>query len=135
MVAKYDISDDYTDEEKRIVAGIRYEMFIRNFSVANRYTFAQDIPMDAVVRLKEASYDMDGIDVIEEAIRVYEQGDVIPHLIGTVGPIDAEEYEKYKSEGYALNDVIGKAALKKLWSSIFVQKGTRTIGFLMHSCF
>ncbi len=131
MVAKYDISDDYTDEEKRIVAGIRYEMFIRNFSVANRYTFAQDIPMDAVVRLKEASYDMDGIDVIEEAIRVYEQGDVIPHLIGTVGPIDAEEYEKYKSEGYALNDVIGKSGIEKAMEQYLRgKKGTRTIGFL-----
>lgn len=131
MAVKYKIPDDYTDEETRIVAGIRYEMFIRSFSVANRYTFAEDIPMDTVVRLKEASYDMDGVDIIEEAVRVYEQGDVIPHLIGAIGPIDAEEYELHKSEGYALNDVIGKSGIEKAMEEYLRgKKGTRTISFL-----
>lgn len=127
----YDISEDYTEREKRIIAGVRYEMFIRSFSLSNRYTFAEDIPMDTVVRLKEASYTLDGMDIIEEAIRIYAAGDVAPHLIGTIGAINADEYAENKEKGYALNDVIGKAGIEKaMESELRGSKGTRTLELL-----
>lgn len=127
----YNISEDYTEREKRIIAGVRYEMFIRSFSLSNRYTFAEDIPMDTVVRLKEASYTLEGMDIIEEAIRIYAAGDVAPHLIGTVGAIDADEYAENKEKGYALNDVIGKAGIEKaMESELRGTKGTRTLELL-----
>lgn len=127
----YSISEDYTEREKRIIAGVRYEMFIRSFSLSNRYTFAEDIPMDTVVRLKEASYTLEGMDIIEEAIRIYAAGDVAPHLIGTVGAIDADEYAENKEKGYALNDVIGKAGIEKaMEAELRGTKGTRTLELL-----
>lgn len=113
LITKYKISDAYTEEEKRIIAGIRYEMLLRDFSVSNRYTFAQDIPMDTVAKLKELSYNFPGVDIVEEAIRVYEQGTILPHAIGTIGPIYAEEYAELKQQGYGLNDVIGKSGIEK----------------------
>lgn len=127
----YEIDESYTESEKRIIAGIRYEMFIRSFSLSNRYTFAEDIPMDTVVRLKEASYTLDGMDIIEEAIRIYAAGDVAPHLIGTVGAIDADEYAENKENGYALNDIIGKAGIEKaMEAELRGDKGERTIELL-----
>lgn len=127
----YGIDESYTEREKRIIAGVRYEMFIRSFSLSNRYTFAEDIPMDTVVRLKEASYTLDGMDIVEEAIRIYEAGDVAPHLIGTVGAISAEEYAENKENGYALNDVIGKAGIEKaMEAELRGEKGTRTLELL-----
>lgn len=127
----YEIDESYTEEEKRIIAGVRYEMFIRSFSLSNRYTFAADIPMDTVVKLKEASYTLEGMDIVEEAIRVYAAGDVAPHLIGTIGAINAEEYEEHKKDGYALNDVIGKAGIEKaMEDELRGEKGTRTLELL-----
>lgn len=131
MYKRYGIDESLSEEEKRTIAGIRYEMFIRSFSLSNRYTFAEDIPMDTVVRLKEAAYTLDGMDIIEEAIRVYEAGDVAPHLIGTIGAINADEYEENRSNGYALNDVIGKAGIEKaMESELRGTKGTRTLELL-----
>lgn len=131
MAEKYKISDKYTDKEIRIIAGIRYEMSIRDFSVSNRYTFAEDIPMDTVVKLKEQSFGLEGIDVVEEAIRIYNEGDIIPHLIGTVGPINAEEYDILKSKGYALNDTLGKSGIEKaMEDELRGEDGERTISFL-----
>ena len=69
METLYGIDKSYTDRQKRIIAGIRYTMVMRDFSVSNRYTFAEDIPMAAVVRIKELSYDLDGVDISEEAVR------------------------------------------------------------------
>ncbi len=131
LYSMYEIDESYTEREKRIIAGIRYEMFIRSFSLSNRYTFAEDIPMDTVVRLKEASYTLDGMDIIEEAIRIYAAGDVAPHLIGTIGAIDADEYAENKENGYALNDVIGKAGIEKaMEAELRGDKGERTIELL-----
>lgn len=131
MIEKYSIADKYSAKEKRIIAGIRYEMEIKDFSVSNRYIFAQDIPMHTVVRLKELSYELDGVDVVEGAIREYGQGDVIPHLIGTVGAINAEEYATLKDEGYALNDTLGKSGIEKaLENELRGTDGERTLSFV-----
>lgn len=131
MYSKYEIDDSYTEEEKRTIAGIRYEMTIRSFSLSNRYTFAEDIPMDTVVRLKEASYTLEGMDIVEEAIRIYAVGDAAPHLIGTVGAISKEEYDELRDSGYALNDVIGKSGVEKaMESELRGTKGTRTLELL-----
>lgn len=131
MYRRYGIDESLSDDEKRIIAGVRYEMFLRSFSLSNRYTFAEDIPMDTVVRLKEAAYTLDGMDIVEEAIRVYAAGDVAPHLIGTVGAINADEYAENKANGYALNDVIGKSGIEKaMESKLRGTKGTRTLELL-----
>ncbi len=128
MYKQYEIDDSYSEKEKRIIAGVRYEMIIRSFSLSNRYTFAEDIPMDTVVRLKEEAYTLEGMDIIEEAVRVYGAGDVAPHLIGTVGAINAEEYEEKRDSGYALNDVIGKSGIEKaMEDELRGDKGTRTL--------
>lgn len=117
MIELYDIDRGYSVDEIRIIAGIRYEMYIRSFSLSNRYTLAEDIPMDTVVKLKEASYSLDGVDVVEEAIRVYLSGDTAPHVIGTVGAISPEEYEALREDGYLLNDVLGKSGIEQAMES------------------
>lgn len=113
MRERYGISTEYTVEEARIIAGIRYEMAQKNFSVSNRYTLAEDVLMDTVIKIKELTYELPGVDVIEDAVRTYEVGDILPHAIGTVGAIDAEEYAVLKDRGYGLNDVVGKSGIEK----------------------
>lgn len=131
MERLYGIDSSLSDREKRIIAGIRYTMFLRDFSVSNRYTFSEDIPMPAVVRLKELTYELDGIDISQEAVRVNNIGDVVPHLIGTVGAISAEEYAELKDKGYALNDTLGKSGIESAMEDVLRgEKGVRTIEIL-----
>ena len=128
IIKKYEISNEYSNEDKRIIAGVRYEMLLRDFSVSNRYTFSEDVPMSTVSKLKELSYNFPGVDIVEEAIRVYEQGDVLAHAIGTIGPIYAEEYATLKDKGYGLNDVVGKSGIEKAMEQYLRGKnGTRQI--------
>ncbi len=113
LIVDYRISDDYTDEQKRIIAGIRYEMNIRDFSLSNVFTLCEDITIDTVSKIKELSVDLPGIEIAEDAIRTNPVTDIIPHEIGTVGPIYAEEYDELKNMGYFLNDSVGKSGLEK----------------------
>lgn len=112
LIDDYDISDKYTDEEIRIIAGIRYEMLLKNFSISNKFILAQDVSTDVVTKIKEMGLELSGVDIAEEPIRSYTQVDIIPHEIGTVGPIYAEEYEELKYKGYALNDTVGKSGIE-----------------------
>lgn len=115
--AMYQLIERYKLEKEppaiaRKIAGIRYTMEQRGFNLANPYTFAGDVDIDTVVQIKERSYELLGVDVEESASRYNPVGDVAPHMIGTIGPIYAEEYEELKAKGYALNDMVGKGGIE-----------------------
>ncbi|MDO4155308.1 MAG: penicillin-binding transpeptidase domain-containing protein [Oscillospiraceae bacterium] len=128
LIDDYDIADSYTDEEKRMIAGIRYEMQLRGFSMSNQFTLVKDIPLEIVTEIKENGLSLPGVNIIEDAIRTVIQGDVIPHEIGTVGPIYAEEYEELAEQGYDLDDTVGKSGIEQAMESYLRGKdGTKTI--------
>ena len=128
LIDEYEIADTYTEEEKRMIAGIRYEMQLRGFSMSNQFTLVKDIPLQIVTEIKERGLSLPGVNIIEDAIRTVTQGDVIPHEIGTVGPIYAEEYEELSKEGYDLDDTVGKSGIEQAMESELRGKdGTKTI--------
>lgn len=130
LIYDYKISDKYSKEEQRIIAGIRYEMLNRDFSVDNSFLLCQDINIEVVTKIKELGLYLPGVNVAEDAIRHYSIVDVIPHSIGTVGPIYAEEYEELKSRGYMLNDIVGKSGIEKAMENYLRGKnGTKKITF------
>lgn len=110
---KYDLDSRFTEEERRLVAGIRYEMLINDFSMDNRFTLAKDISSEAMLKVKELSYVLNGVDIAEEAVRVYKEGDVAPHIIGTIRSINEAEYAEKKSDGYRINDQIGDFGIER----------------------
>lgn len=112
LIEDYDISDEYSDEEKRAIAGIRYEMFLNDFSYSNDFVLARDVDTDTVITMKELSNVLKGINAVDSATREIFQGNVLPHEIGTVGPIYADEYDELKDKGYALDDVVGKSGIE-----------------------
>ncbi len=113
---------DYTDEEFRILAGIRYEMEQTGFSVKNRYTLAEDITMETVTKIKESSIRLPGVDTDVSTTREYVNGDVLPHLLGGVGPIYAENKDYYLEKGYDLDDIVGTSGIEALMEDYL--KGT-----------
>lgn len=134
LISDYSISADYPRDVQRIIAGVRYEMLVRSFSVNNHFTLAEDIPLELVTKIKELRLTMSGVDVIEEAIRFVEDGDVIPHEIGTVGPIySMEEFESLKENGYEylLSDTVGKSGLElALEAELCGERGVKEITYV-----
>ncbi|MEG0692590.1 MAG: hypothetical protein RR444_05855, partial [Oscillospiraceae bacterium] len=108
---------EYSEEYNRKLAGVRFEMMAKEFSAYTpRYTFAEDVSSQTISLIKELSHDFIGVEVVEKPIRTYVSGDVASHLIGTIGPMYAEEVDYYKSiEGadYQQNDTVGKSGVEK----------------------
>ncbi len=116
LISDYEIADSYSEQEKRNLAGVRYEMQLRSFSMSNVFYLCNDIDLDTVTRIKELRVTLNGVNVIEQAIRTVEKGNILPHEIGYVGPIySAEEFQALKENGhddYVLSDQVGKTGLE-----------------------
>lgn len=130
LLEDYDVSEAYSPEEQRTIIGIRYSMLAHDFSISNRFRLAQGLHMNTVSELAELTLQLKGINIEQQAERVIEMGDVIPHEIGTVGPIYAENAEEYLEMGYDLDATVGISGLEKAMESHLQGKdGVRTITF------
>ncbi len=124
----YEISDKYSEEMRRAIAGVRYEMTLKDFSYRNKFVLASGISTDTVIELKELSGMLPGVDITEGWQREYLNGGLGAHFRGTVGAISPEDYERLKDEGYNLNDIIGTSGVEKaLESTLRGERGIREI--------
>ena len=97
-----------TEEEMRRVAGIRYMLEASDFSVAIPYVLVNDADISVISALSEKLHELPGVEISVENSRYYPQGSLAAHILGRTGPIYAEEVEKYKELGYALDELVGK---------------------------
>lgn len=124
----YDISDKYEEPMRRYIAGVRYEMSLKDFNYKNKFELASGISSDTVLELKELSALMAGMEISEGWNRLYLDGTTAPHIRGTVGAISAEKYAELKSAGYTMNDIIGTSGIElALESTLRGERGIREI--------
>lgn len=87
------------------VAAVHFAMVKADFSKINPFTFAEDVPNELVLILKEQSRFYTGVEIRIDTEREYYDGTIAPHIIGYYDYINADEYaavtESYKE---ALND-------------------------------
>lgn len=123
LIEKYDLQS-FDPVKARKVASVCYGMRRLIFSVSSPYTFADDVPTEVVAMIKENNDFFLGVDVDIVSYREYCDGSLMPHILGRVGLISAEEYKEKKEAGepYALNAIIGKEGIESAMESYL--KGT-----------
>ncbi len=109
---KYDIDSKYDYNMKRKVVGIMYDMNQRGFSIYNPYILAEDVSAQVIAIVKENSSVLEGVTIVETPIRVYPNGTLAAHLLGNVGVIYQDEYEKLKNKNYSMDAIIGKQGIE-----------------------
>ena len=103
MRSRYGIDNNYTAEQMRRIAGVRYEINVRYVINTSDYIFAEDVSIDTITALMEA--DVPGFEVQVSYIREYNTS-YAAHILGYTSLID--DYEKYKDKGYSLNATVGR---------------------------
>lgn len=116
MVSKYKL-ESYNEKDKRTLMGVRYSMERADFSVSNPFTFAEDISSELMLTVSESFLHIGGIEINVVSYRQYTDSTLAPHTIGTIGKIDAEEWETLKNKGYSYNDYVGKSGVEKAFES------------------
>lgn len=133
MAERYGIDTEKYDKRMvRLIAGVRYNMVKMDFSVDNRYVFADDVSIDTVLKMKEHGFVLQGVEVSQEPVREYIRGDIAPHVLGTIGAISEKEYQATLDASgqtiYTRNDLIGKTGLEYGMEEVLKgTEGTRTI--------
>ena len=115
------------------VASVYFAMVQADFSKVNPFTFAENVPDELVLILKEQSRFYQGVEIRVDTERAYYDGEIAPHIIGYYDYINADEYasatEEYKKalenpnlteeekeilklRAYGMTDKIGKFGIE-----------------------
>ena len=113
MVKRYEL-EDYTKEEQRRIIGVRYEMDTSGFSKTLPFIFASDIDLTLVTKIMELSYEFSGVEIEARPSRQYET-ELAAHVLGRIGKMDKDEYNALKSKGYAMDELVGKDGIERLY--------------------
>lgn len=99
------IDDSLSDADARALIGVLYEVNLRSQDIRKTaYIFAQDVTINAISAIKERS--LTGVAVSATTVRQYSTTSAA-HLLGRVGVIQAENWDKYKDKGYNMDDSVG----------------------------
>ena len=109
MRTRYDIDSNYTAEDMRKIAGLRYSINVRWAINTADYVFVQDASMDLITSIMENK--LAGITVSRAYTRDY-QTDYAAHILGYTGLMTQEEYEKYSLYDYSTNAMVGKDGIE-----------------------
>ncbi len=116
MVKRYGL-ESFNEKDRRTIMGVRYTMERADFSVSNPFAFSEDIPSDLMLTVAESFSHIRGVEINVVSYRQYSDSTLAPHTIGTIGKIDAEEWETLKEKGYSYNDYVGKSGVEKAFES------------------
>ena len=110
---------------QRVLAGIHYEMDRQAFSNVNNFIMAENVSQVTVAAIKEHSLTLPGVEIVETSTRSYEQGDILPAVLGRGGKITAEKWKvtaengqvtyPLRDKGYNMNDVLGSSGLESAY--------------------
>lgn len=124
IIERYSL-ESYSKADTLKIASVVCNMKMNTFNTANPYTFAQDVDDEIVSVIKENSRFYKGVDVQIVTYREYTDGSIAPHILGVTGVINAEEYATLKAKGYAMDDILGKSGIEKVFEENL--KGTNGV--------
>ena len=106
----YGIPEDWSDEDARLVLGLRYELSLRNCvgSLSN-YVFMSDVDNETLAAVLELN--IPGMNVETATVRQYNTS-YASHILGYVGAMNAKQWEQYKELGYSMDARVGQAGFE-----------------------
>lgn len=114
MRTRYNIDNRYSAEEMRIIAGVRYSINVRYAINTGTYLFVEDASMKLIASIMENK--LPGIEVERAFIRDYGT-EYAAHILGYVGLMTQEEFERYSLLNYANDAVVGKDGIEYAFES------------------
>ena len=120
----------FSKEDVLKIAIIRYQLSLNSFQKYIATTVATDVNEKTVAYIMENSDALQGVSIVEEAVRRYNHSVYFSQIIGYTGRISPNEYETYsaQSDNYDTSDYVGKTGIEYSCES-YLQgiKGSETV--------
>jgi penicillin-binding protein 2 len=118
---RFQIPEHLTDDEARKIMAIReqIETQLPGFMQYQPVKIAYDISRQSVTMIEEMIFDLPGVNVVVEPVRIYPENEAAAHIMGNLGKISQQsEIELYINElGYLPSDIIGKTGIEHRFES------------------
>lgn len=121
---EYQLPEFFSLEDALKIALIRYQLSNNQFVKYLAVTIATDVSEETVASVMENKSSFQGVEVVEDSIRVYEDHVSLGPILGYTGKASYEELEELQKEDstYTINAVIGKAGIEQYMETTL--KGT-----------
>lgn len=107
----YSIPEEYTEEQARMVVGLRYELDLPVYAYTDVYTLVEDVSAENLAIIKELA--IPGLDVTTTSVREYNTT-FAAQLLGYVRSMDPDQYENtYEALGYAMDAKVGMEGMEE----------------------
>ena len=116
-----DLKDDkgnplvLADDEALKVGIIRYSLSLTAYTSYKTTTVAANVSESTVVDISEHMASLQGVDIAESTVRIYEDALYFAPIIGYTGKVSSEEQLeelKQRDESYELNDIVGRIGIE-----------------------
>lgn len=126
LTSCFDISASYVKKDVYRIAIIRYRMRQNSYQKYISAQIASDVSEETVAYVSEHAAELQGVEVVEDTIRRYNDSKYFAHLIGYTGQIDEDEYIAFggNEEGseYSLTDTVGKSGIEQYMDALLKGK-------------
>lgn len=131
------VGKGYTSAEFLKMMNIRYAMNLTSFRKYIGTTVAKDVSVETVAVIMENLDQLDGVSIVEDTVRRYNESEYFAHILGYTGKVDSEELASLNEqdladggtgERYTSNDVVGKSGIEKSMEAVLQgTKGSETV--------
>ncbi|HWN70323.1 MAG TPA: penicillin-binding protein 2, partial [Haliangium sp.] len=77
----------------------------------------EDQSRERAALIKQAGFQLPGVEVHDEPYRYYPQGALAAHLIGYMNQMTNEEYAELAPQGYEPSELVGRYGLERAWEN------------------
>ena len=109
-----ELSDQLSQTEARWVLGVRYELALRKISGYSSCTLVENVDTDFISKTTDGKFS--GAEITHSSIRKYETS-YAAHILGTVGPLYAEDLTNPLYEDYPRDATVGKSGVESAFES------------------
>ncbi len=103
----------YSEKETKILLERRFALDMISFSPTNSYVYAEDVSMEFITLCAESGGR--GITTEKHFRRVYHFPGYASHILGRMGKITADTYDKYVALGYSLDEYVGVSGAEMIF--------------------
>lgn len=115
-LAQYELPEQFTADELMSITIIRYLLSTNSFQKYMPATIATDLSDESVAVIAENKDTLQGVDIVEDSLRVYEDPIYFANIVGYTGQASSEELEELQKENpqkYDTTSVIGKSGIEQ----------------------
>ena len=128
---RYGIDDEANDPAYVLkMVNMRYAMGLNSYTQYLTTTLASDVSDKTAAAIMENQASLTGVDIEEDSLRRYVDGEYFASIIGYTGQISQEEYDALDEdvrERYSLSDVVGKSGIEQAFDTVLQgEKGKTT---------